>query len=197
MTPSPPSRRRLTGRTVSAALVLMCGAGLAACSTSEAGTPDSPPDAAAPVAASAGSPTSALQAGLDKHVAGDLDGAAAEYGRALSENPDDVLALYNLGLVSQSEGEHPEAEVHYRRALDVDPGYQPAVFNLAILRHTQGDLVEAEQLYRRSVALRPNDASAHLNLGALLRDSGRGIEGDAEVAAALHLDPSLGDAARP
>jgi len=36
-----------------------------------------------------------VTAGLDKHVAGDLDGALDDYNTALEADPENVLALYD------------------------------------------------------------------------------------------------------
>jgi Tfp pilus assembly protein PilF len=177
-----------------ALLILALSGGLSACSSDEPGKAAT----TAPSAVSSEKATpagAAVQAGLDKHVKGDLDGAGADYQKALETDPENALALYNLGLLAQTGGDNDVAEERYRAALTSSPDYQPAVFNLAIVRKAAGDDAEAEQLYRRAIELRPGDAGANLNLGLLLRDTGRRVEGDARVAAALELNPEFVDPA--
>jgi Tfp pilus assembly protein PilF len=188
------SGRRRAG--ASLLLALACTAVLGACSSSKDAVGKQAGPSAAPTASEDTSPAGlAVKAGLAKHVAGDLDGAAADYTRALQTDGKNVLALYNLGLVAQTKGDRAGAEQKYRAVLQTAPDYQPAVFNLAILREQAGSDAEAEQLYRQAIGLRPGDAGAHLNIGLLLRQTGKQVEGDAEVATALALNPEFVDPA--
>lgn len=168
---------------------------LTACSSDE-GSQAPGASATAPASGRPDAAGQAVQAGLAKHVKNDLKGARAEYERALTLDPKNALALYNLGLLAQTRGDTAEAEKRYRAVLAVNPDYQPAVFNLAIVRKSAGDKAEAERLYRRAIALRPGDAGAHLNLGLLLRETGDLVKGDAEVATALKLNPNFVDPAK-
>ena len=199
MTVSP--RRRARARAATSALLAMACLGAVTACAEDAGsdvdarsTVGPSADAATPRPTTPAAP--ALEAGLAKHVDGDLDGALVEYDRALQSDPKNVLALYNIGLIAQTRGDNTEAEQRYRAVLAVDEAYQPAVFNLAIIRKAAGDVEAAEQLYRRAIELRPGDAGAHLNLGLLLRETGRTTEGDAEVATALTLNPEFVDPAK-
>ena len=173
-------------------LSLTAAVALAACSS---GDVDRPGDAALPRTSLTSPADEAVEAGLAKHVAGDLEGAAASYDDALAREPGNVAARYNLGLIAQTLRHDGRAEQRYREVLQIDPDYQPALFNLAIIRRAAADPQEAEALYRRAVALQPRDASARLNLGLLLREEGRPDEGDAEIATALELNPELVDPA--
>lgn len=142
-----------------------------------------------------GEPTGAEQArtlseGLRAHSAGRLDEAARLYGDVLEHDPDNKFAHYNLGLIEQIRG-GGRAEAEYREALRIDPNFAPALFNLAIIRAQAGSVQEAIDLYRRVIGVDPKHADAHLNLGFLLREIGQNAEGDAELAKATELDPSL------
>jgi Tfp pilus assembly protein PilF len=121
----------------SMALALACVGGLSACSSRRPGTSDTPA-ASASSAAETSPAAEAVQAGLDKHVEGDLEGASADYLKALETEPENALALYNLGLIAQTQGNNDEAEERYRAAVASNPDYQPAVFNLAIVRKAAG-----------------------------------------------------------
>ena len=136
--------------------------------------------------------STALEAGLEAHAAGDLETATLRYDETLSFDEGNKFALYNLALIDEASGNYGLAEDKYRAALDSDPAYQPALFNLAILR-TGRDPEEALELYRAAVESEPDDAAAWLNLGLLLRASGEKKEGDDAVRQAITLNPDLVD----
>jgi tetratricopeptide (TPR) repeat protein len=81
----------------------------------------------------------------------------------------------------------------YRIALTIDPNFVPALFNLAILRTSSGGDRESIDLYRQVIRIDEGYAAAHLNLGFLLLDNGQEREGNAELAMAVGLDPTLAD----
>lgn len=134
-----------------------------------------------------------LQRGLQAHVDGDLDGAVAAYEEVLEADPENKLALYNLGLVEQSRGNNEEAETYYRQTIEVDDRYTPALFNLAILRTAAGDHEEAVQLYEQVVEIDTKNAGAYLNMGFALREIGRQDDAQDAFNKAIELDPSMED----
>lgn len=154
---------------------------------------DEPDVAASEEVTGAPAETDPLTRGLQAHVDGDLDAAVSEYETALETDPENKLALYNLGLVRQSQGDNAAAEENYRATLEVDPDYTPALFNLAILRSAAGDNAEAVELYERVVAIETDNAGAHLNLGFALRELGREKEAQQAFDRAVELDPALED----
>jgi tetratricopeptide (TPR) repeat protein len=137
--------------------------------------------------------SSALAAGLKAHAAGRLDEAAADYRKVLVYDPRNKFAYYNLGVIEQTQGDGGSAESDYRIALTIDPDFVPALFNLAILRTSSGGDREAIDLYRQVIQIDEGYAAAHLNLGFLLIDNGQEREGNAELAIAVGLDPTLAD----
>ena len=110
---------------------------------SNAAGEDEPGDVASEQISPAAGEGDPLTRGLQAHVDGDLDAAVSEYETALESDPENKLALYNLGLVRQSQGDNAVAEENYRATLEVDPEYTPALFNLAILRSAGGNNAEA------------------------------------------------------
>jgi tetratricopeptide (TPR) repeat protein len=131
-----------------------------------------------------------LKAGLSAQRAGRVAEAERDYRDVLAKDPNNKYAYYNLGLIAQQAGQSQDAEEDYRVVLRLDPDYEPALFNLAILR-TSPDVNEAISLYRHAIAVSPGYAAAHLNLGFALKQTGKSSEGDAELAKAVSLDPSL------
>ncbi len=133
----------------------------------------------------------ALSAGLEAHVAGNLDEAAKDYRAALALDPQNKFAYFDLGVIDETRNNLASAENNYRQALGIDPDFPSALFNLAIVRKALGDTTEAIQLYKHDTSVDPQNASAHLNLGLLLRDSGDTAGANIELATAVQLDPTL------
>ncbi len=132
-----------------------------------------------------------VQKGLGAHMSGRLDDALKEYEKALKAEPNNTLALYNIGLVHQTRGNAAEAEAKYRAVIALDPKFSAALFNLAILRNNAGAPLEAIDLYYKVLDINPQEATAHLNVGFALKSIGKHKEGDRELAYAVRLDPSL------
>jgi tetratricopeptide (TPR) repeat protein len=135
--------------------------------------------------------TEALAAGIAAQQAGDLATASAKYREVLSHDPQNQYAYYNLGLIDQTNGAYASADSNYNLALSIDPTFEDAMYNLAIVKSAEGDSDAAIALYRQVIALNKRNAAAHLNLGFALIDSGQKTEGNAELAKAIQIDPSL------
>ena len=135
-------------------------------------------------------------AGFRAQIGGNLDGAVSDYKQAVAIDPKNVGSWYDLGVIAQARHQDGPAETYYRTALIVAPDYPQALYNLAILR-TAGDPWEAIDLYRHLIALDPKDAKSHLNLGYALRSVNQADEGQAEIAVALRMDPSLAPSSPP
>ena len=183
---------RRAGRLVRAlALTAALALGATACS----GSGGSGTDGTSNVAPDKKKASTALDAGLKAHSAGDLTTATSEYKETLKYDPTNKFAFYNLALIDAAGGNYGLAEAKYRSALKTDAAYEPALFNLAILR-TGPDPKEAIALYRQAVKANPKDASAWLNLGLLLRAADRVVEGNKAVIKAIGLNPKLKDPAK-
>lgn len=139
----------------------------------------------------------ALAKGLQAHVDGRYDEAAADYQEVLKHDPRNKFAFYNLGVLDRLAGRNQSAENNYRLALSVDPDFAEALFNLGNLKKEQGANQEAIDLFRHVIAVTPNDAGAHLNLAQLLFATGNVIEGNAELKAAADIDPNIVPKATP
>ncbi len=133
----------------------------------------------------------ALNRGLKAHNAGTFDEATAAYFEALSHDPKNKFAYFNLGQIAQSQKRDQVAEGYYRSALEIDSRFSSALFNLAIIRASAGVTAEAIDLYRRTVQAEPQSAPAYFNLGILLRQTGNNAEADAMFQRAQQLDPKL------
>ena len=153
---------------------------------------------ASPSASGAGD---ALQRGLAAHTANKLDEATTLYFEALSKDPTNKFAFFNLGQIAHTKNNLVVAEAWYRLALDSDKAMGSALYNLGLVRQAVGDSIESASLLRRLIAVDPSNASAHYNLAIALRSLGQNADATAEFATAQRLDarlvPPTGSPARP
>jgi Tfp pilus assembly protein PilF len=63
------------------------------------------------------------------------------------------MCLFNLGYISERQGDIAAAEIRFAEVLRSKPDYSDALIELANLRITEKRLPEAEELLRRYVKL--------------------------------------------
>lgn len=139
----------------------------------------------------------ALAAGLAAHQGGKIEEAATHFRECLKHDPRNKFCYFNLGVIAQNQKNSADAENDYRVALSIDPAFPSAIWNLALVRASSGAQAEAIDLWRRYLRIDANAAGAHWNLAIQLRATGKQAEGDAEMARARQLDPSLTDPGSP
>jgi Tfp pilus assembly protein PilF len=148
------------------------------------------------VSAACGGGTSAspvdqqLTDGIHAEATGDNAQAVIDFLDVVKADPGNKLAWFDLGVMAHQAGEDTSAIRDYQSAISADPTYFPAIYNLAILE-TAKDPTGAEQLYQNALVVNPGSADAHLNIGFLLISLGKATDGDAQIAKAITLDPSL------
>ena len=124
-----------------------------------------------------------------------LRSAEQEAGARLRENPADVKALLDLGLVRLRLGNVDAAIVDFRRAAAQEPALAKAQTDLAYALWMEGHLDDALRAGRAALVLDPDDASAHRYVGRLLLlkggDRSEAIDHLEKVA---QLDPEETDA---
>src|ERR1035441_10557352 len=72
-------------------------------------------------------------------VKGDFATAERSYRKFLTNHPNSVPALTNLGVVLAREGKFHPAIVEYHSALTIDPESMPALINLGLSYYRLGD----------------------------------------------------------
>jgi Flp pilus assembly protein TadD len=91
--------------------------------------------------------TPAAQLGLGRTLAQSDPGAAeAAFLSALSHDPDNVIALNNLGVVRDLQGRHEDAQEAYSHALSVAPTSADVQINLGMSLALSGRTAEASRL---------------------------------------------------
>jgi tetratricopeptide (TPR) repeat protein len=131
---------------------------------------------------------------LQKH--GRLEESAAEWQRAIEDNPADPLARDNFGMVLLLAGRREEAaeqiakahELRLRSAMEAAPGQAGPHIELGGLLLQTGNSGEALEQFRRAVEIEPGSAAAHCHLGEALDAQQKPEEAQAEFGRALTLD---------
>jgi Flp pilus assembly protein TadD len=102
----------------------------------------------------------AAQVGLGRTLAQSDPGAAeAAFLRALSHDPDNVIALNNLGVVRDLQGHHAEAQEAYSHAMAIAPTSVDVQINLGMSLALAGRTSEASSLLR-GIAAEPEARQA-------------------------------------
>jgi tetratricopeptide (TPR) repeat protein len=135
-------------------------------------------------------------AGLGAALAslGRAQDAIAPLERALTLDPGEVNAWYNLGLARFQAGKPAEARGAYERALALDPDHRGAKNNLARTLLATGDSDRALSLLNELVAAAPDDRDARFNLGRALEATGQTTAAAGAYRTVLRAHPDDVDA---
>jgi Flp pilus assembly protein TadD len=121
-----------------------------------------------------------LARGIGFSAVGDRPRAVAEFGKAITADPEFAEPYLRLGIEYTAVGRYEEAEIMFRRSLVLDPIDWSAYYDLAVALFRAGSLLEAEQRARQALTLSKGDAHVHYLLGELLlrhdETTGEGLE---------------------
>lgn len=135
-----------------------------------------------------------FQSALSRHLAGDLDTAAAGYRSLLRDEPDHAEAWHLLGDVLAQSGETTAALDAVTKAIALNAAYPEAHNTAGNLIMETGNLTDAARHFSQAVELAPQFAEAHANLGECRRRQGRpdGALRAGEIAIRLKPDLAIG-----
>ncbi len=127
--------------------------------------------------------------GIAKGVKGDIDGAIADFTRAIELYPKYGTAYNNRGLAKKNKGDLDGAIADCTRAIELDPKDAGAYSNRGIAKQAQGDLNGAIADYTRAIELDPKYAKAYTNRGIAKEVKGDMEGAIADCTRAIELDP--------
>jgi tetratricopeptide (TPR) repeat protein len=125
---------------------------------------------------------------------GELNGAAAEFRKALKIRPDFHNAQMALAITLTRQGKLEEACGHFKSALQHQPDDAEGQFNFANALQRLGRSEESIAHYEAALKREPNLAEAQNNLGIALATQGKTDEAIAHYKAALRSRPDYAEA---
>ena len=108
-------------------------------------------------AAYAQNATDLLNSGLDKAKSGNLNGAIADWTRAIEIYPQYAMAYYNRGLAKEKLSDFRGAAADYIKAIAINPNYAPAYNGRGNSKHSLKDYQAAISDYTKAIEIDPND----------------------------------------
>src|SRR5579872_2810475 len=100
---------------------------------------------------------------------GDFEGAAEAFEQAVTLDPNDARARYNLALAQQYLDEPTLAISGYRRAIDLDPQLIDAYINLGNLYGEIGMHEESLETFQQALEMDPENVDLYANIGDAYR----------------------------
>jgi predicted O-linked N-acetylglucosamine transferase (SPINDLY family) len=156
-----------------------------------------------------------------KHTQAQQWSAAEQvYRQILQQQPDQVEALYQLGMIAKQHGQIQaaagyfqqaatqycqlalacfnrrqlsEAVAYYQKALALQPTAPDIYTNLGNVYQDLGQVEAAIASYRQALALKPDSAEAHNNLGNMYKRQGQLAEASSHYQQAVALRPDLAE----
>ena len=133
-----------------------------------------------------------IQQALTAHQEGRLEEAERLYNSILNEEPNNLDANNNLGVLLQSLNRFNEAKDFCKKAIELKPNYAEAHYNLGISLEKLNRFEESEASFRKVLELKPNFAEAYNGLGNTLSSQpGREKEAEESFKKALIIKPDF------
>ena len=129
--------------------------------------------------------------GLHRQKQGQLDGAIADFSKAVELNPNYSVAFTNRGYVYLEKGDSASAEADFTRSLKANPGYSSVYGLRGAARLLQGQLDAAIKDYETRLKQDSRSAIAHADLGFAKCFAGDYASALAAFDQAVKRDPTL------
>lgn len=126
---------------------------------------------------------------VEKLTHGEYPGAITLLRLFLSDKPNDLNFLYNLGMALSDTGQLDDAVNHLRRAVTLAGDFTNARIALGVALQRQGKNSEAIAVLNEAVNRDPENPWAQRNLGACLFKAGRSEEAEEHLRQAVRLAP--------
>jgi tetratricopeptide (TPR) repeat protein len=125
---------------------------------------------------------------------GRIDGAMAQYRKAVDVKPTCAEARYNLAVLLAGRRRMDEAIAEYEEVLHDEPDFAEAHNNLGVALVARGRVAEAIGHYQEALRIMPGFGEAHNNQGNALAMLGRIDEAIVQYEEVLKINPSNAEA---
>jgi tetratricopeptide (TPR) repeat protein len=120
---------------------------------------------------------------------GDVTKSLELFKKAAETDPNNLQAVYNLGLVLLMTQQWKRAADALQRVIAIDPGHQSAHLWLGTAYASVGEFGDAEAALRQALKINPQDAQALFNLGIVAHKQGRLEDAEDVLHQALKIAP--------
>jgi len=125
---------------------------------------------------------------------GNYKAAEKQYQQILAEDPNNLDAVSNLGVVYVRNGNLRSAESTLEKAVAITPDNDFLLTTLGIVQYRQSKFDEAIVQLTKAIAINPKSATAHNYLGIAASQKVRQQEAEKEILQALANNPDDADA---
>jgi len=98
---------------------------------------------------------------------GDLINAEECLRKVINIDPENFIAINNIGNIYSAKNKLKEAKFFFLKAVNIKPDYSNAIFNLALANEETGNIKEAIKLYRDAIKQDPNNLGFNYNLSRI------------------------------
>lgn len=145
----------------------------------------------APTADNPQSSTDYYNRGVERQNKGDLDGAVADYTKAIELDPKNVSAYNNRGNIKEDKGNIIGAATDYTFAVATNQRHPTALYNLAHSFQVRKDYEGAIAAYSKAIEVKPDYAMAYANRGLCHLYEGRDAEAQKDFDRSLEINAGL------
>ena len=114
-----------------------------------------------------------LQKAVSAHNEGKFEEAEHLYREILKDEPTQLDANNNLGVLLHATNRLVEAETILKKTIELKPDYAEAHFNLGVILTSLGKLKEAAESYNKAINFKADYVDAYCNLGNVYNQLGR------------------------
>jgi tetratricopeptide (TPR) repeat protein len=132
-----------------------------------------------------------VNGGINKAANGDLDGAIADFDKAMKLNPKDDAPYYNRAQARRLKNDTAGAIADYTKAIELGSTNPAAYNNRGNAKAETNDRDGAIADYTRAIELKPDYARAYYNRAVARKDKGDLSGAAADFKRATELDPAL------
>jgi tetratricopeptide (TPR) repeat protein len=107
----------------------------------------------------AASPDLLFQKAEAAYAKGDLESARQTYEQILKADPQQVEALFKLGVIDYREGHFVQSRTRFLKVLSLVPEHRKATFNLGVIYAAEGELQDIEKatfFFNKYLSLSPD-----------------------------------------
>jgi tetratricopeptide (TPR) repeat protein len=129
--------------------------------------------------------------GKAKSAKGDLDGALADFDKAIELKPDSASAYNDRGRIKRTKKDFDGALADFNRAIELKNDFAQAYNSRGLVKVAKKDLDGAMSDYNRALELQPDLAAAYNNRGELRRGKSDWDGAVADYTRAIEQQPEM------